>query len=100
MNQLPFMQGSYPLIILSLKMERIILKTQSQTFQGNHLSQLNSFYSFLSNLKKTFEEPEIRDSISNDSNADSCVTFKTADKVYEFLLDVIQSLVTDRGKLA
>lgn len=33
------------------------------------------------------------------SNADN-ISFKSAEKVYEFIIDVIQILVPDRGKLA
>eukprot|EP00347_Sterkiella_histriomuscorum_P004216 403361302 len=40
------------------------------------------------------------DSYSSEEILGENLAFKSADKVYDFMLDVIQSLVTDRGKLA
>ncbi len=39
------------------------------------------------------------DSLDEFSNNDQ-ISFKSAEKVYEFIVDLIQTLVADRGKLA
>ncbi len=38
-------------------------------------------------------------STSDEIQSDN-LSFKSAEKVYDYMMDVIQSLVTDRGKLA
>lgn len=66
---------------------------------------------FFSKLKKTFEDSakkvardngavKQKDESLDDEIQTENLSFKSAEKVYEFMLDVIQSLVQDRGKLA